>query len=84
MSTVNPINVTNLPASDGIAITPVDSPLSKPLRAFYVGVTGNVRIITPQGTTLTWVAVPAGKIIPMGAIQVSATGTTATSIIGIY
>ena len=50
----------------------------------YVGVTGNVAVITAQGDTVTFVGVPAGSTVPVQVTRVLATGTTATSLVAIY
>lgn len=52
------------------------------VRAIYVGVTGNVVIVRPDGTPITFTAVPAGAILPVNAIRVNTTNTTASSMIG--
>jgi hypothetical protein len=50
----------------------------------YVGTTGNVRVITAQGDDVVFVAVPAGFVIPVQAIQVYSTDTTASNMLRIY
>jgi hypothetical protein len=71
-------------ALDGFAITPNDSAdLTRDAGGIYVGVTGNVVLDTSKGTTLTFVAVPAGTILPIDTRRVRATGTTATSLIAL-
>jgi hypothetical protein len=49
--------------------------------AFYVGVTGNVKVHTLNGQDVTFVAVQAGTGIPIAHTRVWSTGTTATSIL---
>jgi hypothetical protein len=49
----------------------------------YVGVTGNVSVVTPEGGTVVFVAVPAGAVIPVQVIGVN-TASTATSMVRIY
>lgn len=67
-----------------VAITPSDtSKLTNPA-IVYVGVAGNVRVLTAQGDDVTFVGVLAGVVIPVQVIQVFATSTTATSLVGIY
>jgi len=69
-------------ATDGVDITPNDgADLVHSVRGLYVGGQGDVRITTLTGTELTFVAVQG--ILPVGADRVHATGTTATSIIGL-
>jgi hypothetical protein len=70
------------PARDAFAITPNDSTdLAVSTRALYVGGTGNVKVDTVAGTTVTFTAVPVG-ILPVRVRRVHSTGTTATNIVG--
>jgi len=46
----------------------------------YVGGTGNVSIVTLGGDTIIFNGVPAGTTLPIQAIQLRLTGTTATAI----
>lgn len=65
------------------AITPHDTnELPEITRAIYVGVTGNIVIGQRDGTNVTFVAVPAGYILPVRARYVRATNTTAASMVG--
>lgn len=52
-------------------------------RGVYVGVTGDVTITTQGNKQVTFKAVPAGVIIPVETLLVNATGTTATSLVGL-
>lgn len=71
-------------AVDAIAVTKSDVTVYAPvLRALYVGGTGNVRVRTVQGTTVTFTAVPAGFILPVMVDMVLSTSTTATGIVGL-
>lgn len=74
----------SLRAGDGFAITPNDgTDLTKDAAGIYVGVTGNIVLNTAKGMTLTFVAVPAGTILPIDTRRVLATGTTATNLIAL-
>ena len=66
-----------------IAITPADSDLVAPVRALYIGGSGNVKINDTGNGAVTFVAVQAGTILPVMARRVYATGTTATNIVGL-
>jgi hypothetical protein len=66
-----------------IAITPADADLAAPVRALYIGGSGNVRINDTGNGAVTFVAVQAGTILPVMARRVYATGTTATNIVGL-
>ena len=71
------------PSPRPITVTPHDTnELAYVVRAFYVGVTGNVSVVNDLGDTVVFVAVPAGKIIPAVTKRVLSTGTTAASIVG--
>ncbi len=71
------------PAFDAFSITPSDGVnLAQTARALYVGVAGDVRVMTPGGATVTFKNVSAG-ILPVSAVRVFATATTATQIIGL-
>ncbi len=74
------------PAVNGAAITPTDNaPLAQPTRMIYVGGAGNLTVIlTGMTTTITFTAVPAGTVLNIRASDVQATGTTATSILGLW
>ena len=53
-------------------------------RALFVGVTGNVVAIRPDGTAITFTGVPAGSVLPIVCIRVNSTSTTATSIVALF
>lgn len=73
------------PADHAFAITPSDgSDLAYVPRAIYVGGYGDVAVITAGGETVTFVGMSAGDLLPVRASRVMATGTTATSIVGIW
>lgn len=68
-----------------VAVTPSDAnSFSQPV-SVYVGVSGNVAI-TPAngGSSVTFVGLPAGAMVPCQALAVLATGTTATSLVAVY
>lgn len=77
--TTNP----SAPATSFYAITPADANLARPVRAIYVGGAGNLTITSPAGESVLITGVQAGVIYPFSAIRVSATGTTATALVGI-
>ena len=53
-------------------------------RALYIGGTGDVTVQNALGTSVTFLAVPAGSILPLVTGRVMATGTTATGIVVLY
>jgi len=54
------------------------------IRGFHVGSAGNVKVTTALGTTLIFEGCLAGLLYPYGCVKVFATGTTASSIIGVF
>ena len=72
------------PAGWAEAVTPSDTvDLAYTSRGIYVGVTGNVALITEEGNTVTFTAVPAGTTLAVKATRILATGTTATSLLAL-
>jgi hypothetical protein len=70
------------PAIDAFDVTPNDSTdLTTMPRALWVGVLGDVRLITRGGTTVTLKGVQG--LLPVRASRVLATGTTASDIVGL-
>jgi hypothetical protein len=72
------------PGYDAAAVTPSDTTHLGNVRALYIGGAGDVRIDTEGGSTVTFVGVQAGSILPVRAARVYSTSTTATSIVAIY
>jgi hypothetical protein len=71
-------------ASEGFTITPSDTvSLKQTANAIYVGVAGDVALVTAGGSSLTFVGVLAGSILPIKARSVLSTGTTATNLIAL-
>jgi len=73
------------PAMDAYAITPSDTTnFATPFRAIYVGATGgNVTIVTPSGAAILFAGTVVGSILPVVGVRVNATGTAATSLVGL-
>lgn len=73
------------PANGAETVTPSDTVnLTNTSRGLYVGGTGNVAVVMKDGTTATFVAVPAGAILPIRITRVNSTSTTATSMVALY
>lgn len=76
------------PASGAYAITPSDTQkLPFDTRGLYVGVTGNVTVVMTNdvlANTVLFVAVPAGSLLPISVKYVLSSGTTASSLVGVY
>lgn len=72
-------------ARRAVVITPSDTAdLSDPTRAVYIGNTGNLKVDMVSGGTVTFKNLPSGMVLPIQAIKVYATGTSATELIGLY
>ena len=74
----------NLPSSDGFAVTPSDvTTFESPFpRAVYVGTGGDVAVVTIEDTTLTFANFPSGQMLPVRVKQVLA-ATTASDLIAL-
>ena len=68
-------------AKDGFAITPSGTPFTIRAQAIYIGVAGNVTLTTVGGTSLEFIGLQAGQILPVSALAV--TTATATGLIGL-
>jgi hypothetical protein len=69
-------------ARDAASITPSDT-VRIVAGAVYVGVAGNVRVLTSANTDITFIGVTAGSILPVKVVQVFSTSTTATNLIAL-
>jgi cytochrome oxidase Cu insertion factor (SCO1/SenC/PrrC family) len=66
---------------DAVAITKSDTE-NNAYSGIYVGGTGDVSVVTEEGTTVTFKAVPVGVIIPIRTQKVRSTDTSATLMVG--
>jgi len=73
----------NTPAENAFTIT-IGTEFNYATRAIYVGVGGDVEIITIDGTTVLFKNAQSGQIIPVRARNISASNTTATDLVGLY
>lgn len=72
------------PATRGFAITPEDGvDLQETTRGLYVGTGGDLALVLASGDAVTLANVGAGTILPVRALGVKATGTTAAQIVGL-
>jgi hypothetical protein len=72
------------PPENAFAITPSDAAdVAMTTRAIWVGGPGDIKLTTKGGDTVTYKAVPAGRL-SIRAVRVWSTGTTATNMIGEY
>jgi hypothetical protein len=66
------------------AVTPSDTVSLGSPSVIYVGVGGTVKVTTPNGDVATFVGVPTGTVLPVQAILVWASVTSATNMVRIY
>lgn len=67
------------------AVTPSDTvTYEQPTRGVYVGGAGNLTVDMVSGGTVTFIGLGAGSLLPIQAVRVYETDTTATSIIALY
>ena len=81
----NPSNVLVPNATNAAAVTPSDSTVFAASLGLYIGTTGDVAVRS-KGTqgNVTFVAVPAGTVLPIVVDRVLSTGTTASNIVRLY
>ena len=73
------------PGEHAIAVTPNDSvDLTYVTRGIYVGGTGTLKVTMLGGEAVTFTGLAAGVIHPIRASRIWSTGTSATTILGIY
>jgi hypothetical protein len=74
------------PSTSWFAITKSDTVSfpGGPVRSIYVGGAGDVAAVTQGGTAVTFSSVPAGTTLPIRAIRINSTLTTATNMVGLY
>lgn len=72
------------PAQDAFTIIPSNSTnFNIAARGVYVGVGGDITLVTPAGNAVLFVGVPQGSVLPVTCIRINSTGTTATSLVGL-
>lgn len=74
-----------MPAGGAEDVLPSDSVnFSREAEGIYVGGTGDVNVIMPGGTAILFSGAPAGTILPVRAIRVNLTDTTATKMVALF
>lgn len=77
------------PATKAAAVTASDSTVVN-ARALYVGTGGTVAVhmlgnaASPGETSVSFVNVPSGTLLPISCYRVLSTGTTASNIVALY
>lgn len=75
---------TTRPAANAAVVTPSNDVTLSGVRGLYVGGAGDVAIRFPgNNTSVVFSAVTAGTILPVQAVKVMGTGTTATNIVAL-
>jgi len=69
---------------DAAEVAPSDSADLAQVSVIFVGVGGNVKVTTAQGTAVTFTGVNAGAVLPVQVRRVWATGTTAASMTAVF
>jgi hypothetical protein len=73
------------PARGGFAVTANDSTdLVRETRAIHVGQSGDLAVVLVDGSAVVLAGLVAGSIVPVRAMRVKATGTTAGLLVGLY
>ncbi len=73
------------PARGGATVVPHDTTeLAKVTRGIYVGGAGDIVLVTADGDTLTFKAVPVGSLLPVQAKIIKSTSTTATLMLALW
>ena len=74
------------PASHAFAVTPNDgADLAVVTRGLFVGTGGDVSLLLKgDSAPVTFAGVAGGTVLPVRALRVRATGTTAVDIVGLY
>lgn len=72
-------------AYDFVLVTPSDvADLTVPLAAFYVGTGGDLTVVSESGNEVTFANIQSGQFLPIRAVRVKTTGTTASDILALY
>lgn len=73
------------PAINAFPVTKSDTTVfARPTKAIYVGVGGDVAVLLADDTeAVVFSSVPTGAFLPIRAVKVLSTGTTATLILGL-
>lgn len=73
------------PAGNAQAVTKSDTTTYQGMRAIYVGGAGDVAVkFFGNATAVTFVAVPAGTVLPVQAEKIMETNTDATNIVALF
>lgn len=71
-------------SAEAVDISSTDHTFSNTTRGIYVGGTGNMIVTMADGQEVTFATIPAGTLLPIRAASVTKTGTTATTMVGLW
>jgi len=77
-----PASTNESPAKDYAAVTPSDSVDIQRFRGLWVGVAGDVALVSVSGSVATFKNVEG--LLDAGGVRVNVTNTTATDIVALY
>ena len=69
---------------DAAAVTPSDTVNFAEPSVLFVGGGGIVRVLTAQGSDVTFTGVLAGTVLPLQVLRVFSTTTSATNIVRVF
>jgi hypothetical protein len=69
---------------DAAVVTTSDTVNLREPSVVFVGSAGNVRVLTAQGSDVTFTGVLGGSVLPVQVIRVFATNTTATGLVRVF
>ena len=73
------------PAASAVAVTPSNSVnFATACRGLFVGSGGDIVAVFRTGAAITFANVPSGSVLPLQAVRVNSTGTTASDIVALY
>ena len=70
--------------NNGAAVTPADTGTLEQPSTIYIGVGGNIKVLTTREATLTFIGVIAGTVLPVQVKRVFSTDTTATNLVALW
>jgi len=71
----------SIPIHADAAVQSDTANLKTAVSAIYIGGDGNLKITTEGGEAVTFVGLSAGDIVPVSAVRIWSTGTTATNLV---
>jgi hypothetical protein len=60
-----------------------NNPSGYAIASIFVGTTGDISLLSPSGTTKVFKNIPSGTFMPVIAVRVNSTGTTASDLLGL-